>query len=78
MSEKTEQLVLTFNTTHDAISAEKYCKENGIDARLIPVPRIISASCGMALKAALSEDERLKAAVSEGQIRTSGTYRLIL
>ena len=76
--EKTEQIVLTFNTTHDAIFAEKFCKENGMDARLIPVPRIISASCGLALKAALSEDEKLKAAVAGGQIRTSGSYRLII
>ena len=76
--EKTEQIVLTFNTTHDAIASEKYCRENGINARLIPVPRILSASCGLALKGALSEDEKLKTAVSEGKIRTAGSYRLFL
>ncbi|MBR0114299.1 MAG: DUF3343 domain-containing protein, partial [Firmicutes bacterium] len=46
--EKTPKFILTFANTHDVIRMEKLCKESGIPGRIIPVPREISASCGLA------------------------------
>ena len=35
-------------TTSAAMAMEKYCNENSIKGRLIPVPRELSAGCGLA------------------------------
>ena len=47
MREKQLRLIITFNSATDAIKFEKYCQKEGIEGRLIPVPRTISASCGL-------------------------------
>jgi len=48
MRKKEMRLVITFHTTADAMALEKYCRERALPGRLIPVPRTISAGCGMA------------------------------
>ena len=48
MRKKELKLVITFESTSDAIGFESHCESNNIDGRLIPVPQIISAGCGMA------------------------------
>ena len=48
---KQPRLIVTFHTTTAAIMMEKRCTEAGVPGRLIPVPRVISASCGMAWSA---------------------------
>ena len=58
MRKKELKIVVTFHTTADAMAMEKICKEKGIPGRLIPVPRILSAGCGLAW-AAPPEDKEL-------------------
>ena len=48
MIKKEMKLIITFHTTTEAMAMEKVCKEAGVDGRLIPVPRAISAGCGLA------------------------------
>lgn len=48
MIKKELKLVITFHTTTEAMAMEKACKESGADGRIIPVPRSISAGCGLA------------------------------
>ena len=48
MIKKELKLVITFHTTTEALAMEKACKEFGADGRIIPVPRSISAGCGLA------------------------------
>ena len=48
MRKKELRLVVTFHTTADAMAMEKACKEHEVNGRLIPVPRAISAGCGLA------------------------------
>jgi ribosomal protein L7Ae-like RNA K-turn-binding protein len=43
-------LVITFASTRHAITADRLCNDNGIDYRIIPVPKDISAQCGMAVE----------------------------
>jgi Protein of unknown function (DUF3343). len=52
---KEQKLVITFHTTADAIAMEKSCKKHGISGRLIPVPRVISAGCGLAWRAEIED-----------------------
>lgn len=43
-------LVLTFDSTHFALSGEKKIKESGIAVQLIPTPRSVSSRCGFSLQ----------------------------
>ena len=45
---KRKYMIITFATTTDAMAAERFCADNGIGGRLIPVPQEISAGCGLA------------------------------
>lgn len=41
-------IVLSFRTTLEAMEWEKQCLANNVPGRLIPLPREISAGCGLA------------------------------
>ncbi|MDD2447349.1 MAG: DUF3343 domain-containing protein [Tissierellia bacterium] len=41
--------VLTFNSTHHAISAEKALKEHELPFKTVPTPREITLSCGLSI-----------------------------
>lgn len=59
MRKKELKLVVTFHTTADAMAMEKECKERNVPGRIIPVPRAISAGCGLAWCADLSDREQI-------------------
>ena len=48
MIEKQEKIVISFKTTLDALAMEEACIKYNIKGRLIPLPKSIDASCGMA------------------------------
>ena len=48
MRPKEERIVISFNTTTMAMDMERKCKASGEDGRLIPLPKEISAGCGLA------------------------------
>ena len=58
--EKKPCVVLTFSTTTAAMSMEKKCGQNKIPGRLIPVPREITAGCGLAWKMSEEDYEKYK------------------
>ena len=76
MLQKKPCLVVTFDATVQAMAAEKYCLERGVPGRLIPVPREITAGCGLAWKAAPEQEETVLAALNAAGIEFSGVYRL--
>ncbi|ABX41864.1 DUF3343 domain-containing protein [Lachnoclostridium phytofermentans] len=51
MRKKERKAVITFQNTTSAMAMEKLCKEKGISGRIIPVPRCITAGCGLAWSA---------------------------
>ncbi|ETP71907.1 Protein of unknown function (DUF3343) [Lachnospiraceae bacterium JC7] len=55
----TDYMVFAFHTTTSAFATEKYCKQMGIEGRLIPIPRQLSAGCGIAFRMTVSEFEKL-------------------
>lgn len=59
MRKKELKLVVTFHTTADAMAMEKECKKRGVPGRIIPVPREISAGCGLSWCADLSAREQI-------------------
>ena len=78
MRQKTLQLVVTFHTTTAAMAMESACAAAGLPGRLIPVPREITAGCGMAWKAATEDRPALEAFVEEKSIKAAGWYELML
>lgn len=78
MREKKEQLVLSFASTAHAMAVEKYCMNNNLPGRLIPVPKEITAGCGLAWKANPEDEERLMQAFAENNIAFDGKYRIKL
>ena len=67
MKKKELRLVITFHTTADAMAMEKACKGKS-EGRLIPVPRELSAGCGIAWSAPLIERSLLEQILSESGI----------
>ena len=65
MRQKKPTLVITFATTTQAMAMEKFCHANGLPGRLIPVPREITAGCGLSWKADPAQKETLEAALNE-------------
>lgn len=60
MREKQPFVVLSFHTTLAAMKWEKYCMQNGIPGRLIPLPAEIDAGCGLAWRLRPKEWEEWK------------------
>lgn len=78
MLQKKLCLVVTFDATAAAMAAEKYCLEKGVPGRLIPVPREITAGCGLAWKAKVDQEEAVTAALEAAGIAYSGVHRVII
>jgi hypothetical protein len=68
MRQKKETLIVTFSTTTQAMQMEKLCREKGLPGRLIPVPREITAGCGLAWKAEPDEMDKLKEIMKETEL----------
>lgn len=65
MIQKIPRYLLTFYSTSGAVAVEKYCKQNGIAGRLIPVPREISASCGLSWAVPLEQKDEIRVIETE-------------
>lgn len=59
MRKKELKLIVTFHTTTEAMAMEKMCREKEIPGRLIPVPRVLSAGCGLSWCAQPGEREEI-------------------
>ncbi len=62
MREKKPALVVTFDTAAAAMEAERRCQELGLPGRIIPVPREITAGCGLAWKAPPEAEAQIRSA----------------
>jgi len=78
MRVKQHRLIVTFHTTTAAMAMEKACTERGVPGRLIPVPREITAGCGMAWSAPPDARDAIEKAAREAGIETDGWYELIV
>jgi len=69
MLKKKPTLILTFATTTQAMAVEKFCARNELPGRLIPVPREITAGCGLSWKARPEEQALLLETLSEAGLK---------
>ena len=78
MRTKQLKLVVTFHTTTDAMAMEGVCREKKVPGRLIPVPREITASCGMSWCAPVEARELIEKTAKAAGIETDGCYELMV
>ena len=78
MRQRKPALIITFSATTDAMAMETYCQARNLPGRLIPVPREITAGCGMAWSAPAEARPALEAFVQSRNITTAGWYELLL
>ena len=78
MRKKVMKLVVTFHTTSDAMAMEKVCKERNVPGRLIPVPRVISAGCGLSWCAPPTSRTALEKLLQEQDLDPEGIYECII
>ncbi|MGC9372680.1 MAG: DUF3343 domain-containing protein [Thermovirgaceae bacterium] len=68
--------IATFETTHMAISFERSCRKAGLAVKIVPVPRKISASCGLACRFPCSEMESIKTICEEKNLVVNDFHSL--
>jgi hypothetical protein len=74
MLKKKPALIITFATTTQAMAMESFCARENLPGRLIPVPREITAGCGLSWKARPEEQERLLAALQQAGMKWAERY----
>lgn len=70
------ECLATFDTTHMALLFEKACRTSGLHARIVPVPREISASCGLACRYPCDSEETVRQICREKKLEIAGFHRL--
>ena len=60
------------------MAMESLCTEKGLPGRLIPVPREITAGCGMSWRAPVENKKELIEAAEQAGIATDGAYEIVI
>lgn len=68
MRQKQPRLIITFETTAMALKMEKVCHASGAPGRLIPVPREITAGCGLSWLAQPEQKQQILQAMQDGEV----------
>ena len=71
--------VATFFSHFGAMQYKKLCDEAGIPARMMPVPRMLSSSCGTCVRIESEDAERIPRTEESEQIaeEEEGGYRIL-
>lgn len=68
--------VVSFDSTHHAIKAEKLFKEHNLNIRMMPTPREITASCGLSIRFEAGDLEEVQEMISTEDLAVRGTYEM--
>lgn len=66
----------SFATTHQAIKAERALAQKGFEYKMVPVPRSISSSCGIALCCPPGEARAIRGFLEECSVSIEGYFEL--
>jgi hypothetical protein len=73
---KTEKIIVTFESSQDAVVMERLSRAENIPGRLIPVPRSISASCGLCWMTEKSEEKKVRRFIEDKKLRHGGFHQI--
>lgn len=72
-----EYYIAVFDSTHYALQFEKVIKNGGFRISIMPVPREITASCGISAKLEADEIDRIKELASGENLKVAGYYHVV-
>ena len=75
MRKKELRTIAVFHTTA-AMAAERLCRREGLEGRLIPVPRSVTSDCGIAWSAPAELRDTLELRFREAGLEVAGVYLL--
>ena len=78
MREKQLRLIVTFKTTTGAMAMEKVCKGENIAGRLIPVPRQISAGCGLSWLCNKEDKEKIEGLMENNNLDYQDIHEIMM
>lgn len=78
MREKRSYVVITFHTTAEAMALEKFCRDQQVPGRLIPVPRQLSAGCGLAWRMNEADYATFQETIEDSRIEYEEIAKLLL
>ena len=78
MRQKEMQCIITFHTTTEAMIFERSAKEAGFMGRIIPVPREITAGCGLSWKDHVKVRGDLERLLAEQRLGYDHIYELMV
>lgn len=64
----------TFKTTSAALMFERTCKASGINTRIVPVPRKLSSSCGLACEFPCDSRGAIDELIDSKRINVAGIH----
>ena len=60
-----EWIIVTFETEYDALQFADLCKKSKIDGRLMPIPRKLSAGCGISWRSEVLLEQAIQTLVQQ-------------
>lgn len=78
MRSKEMHCIITFHTTTQAMLFEQAAKEAGFQGRIIPVPREITAGCGLSWKDNVEVRKDLERILAEQKLIFDHIYELLI
>jgi transposase len=68
--------VFGFETTHDAMRAERVLEEAGVPVVLIPTPKVLGTLCGLAARVPRESATECAHALEGARVRVSATLEM--
>ena len=78
MRKKELRLVVTFASTHQAMKMEQYAKDEKIRGRIIPLPREISAGCGLCYSAPPEARDEVLSVVEKYELTPEQVVEIVI
>ena len=72
------RVVVSFHTTAGAMAAEQLCRKEGLEGKLISVPRSITSDCGIAWSAPPELEPVLEEKFRQAKLEVAGFHRIVL
>ena len=72
-----EYYFVTFKSTHDVLKFDKEVTLEGYKTIIMPVPRNISFSCGLAVRLGIEDIENIKQLIKEKSISIDNLYLVV-
>ena len=78
MRVKEPKIVVTFVNTTDAMKMEAVCEERKVPGRMIPVPKVISAGCGLAWCSAPENEDVIREVLNFAGLKEQAIHNCLI